>query len=229
MTWVELQTSFKVGMNKVDTQYSKSYEPEEIDLFLNQAQEKIIKTRFESQNNFRIKAFEGSQKRIDDLRVLVKRASLVPTTTANVNEYTVTLPTDYLFYISSVGKIECGSTFIPGGSGSTDTNIVEIYNAAHADFNRMKKDPFNKPDYKRLLIEFETNKIYLYGEAGFFPIKYDLTYLRYPVKITGTGTVTSELPTHIHQEIINESIAIAVENAQDPRYQTVLNELNKQE
>lgn len=231
MTYAQLVTAFKVGMNKSDTQYSKSYEPEEIDLFLNQAQERIIKNRFESENFYRPKAFEGSQKRIDDLRVLVKRDfTLTPAQVSGVtNEYSVTLPADYMFFISGNCKIECGTTFVSGGTGlpTVATNIAEVYNVTHADLNYMIDDPFNKPDWKRVLIDFETTKIYIHAETGFFPIKFYLTYLRYPVAINTTGSVTSELPDHVHNEIVATAVSIAIENALDPRVQTIQNELNK--
>ena len=94
---------FKVLTDKVDTLNYPNFEPEEIDLLLNMAQERFIKQRYGTTNQKR-KPIESNQKRTDDLREVVKNGQLSVTTTQTVDNkehgFFVTLPGDYWFLIN---------------------------------------------------------------------------------------------------------------------------------
>lgn len=64
MTISELHTAFKIELDKTSALELPAFEPEEIDYWLNEAVKKYVKLRY--------REFEKSQKRMDDLRPLIK-------------------------------------------------------------------------------------------------------------------------------------------------------------
>lgn len=70
MRYVDLQAAFEIEINKIDKNLEK---PKSIDTeyWLNQGLEKFCKTRY-SGTNYKNKGFEQDQKRIDDLRTLIR-------------------------------------------------------------------------------------------------------------------------------------------------------------
>jgi len=59
----EMHIDFKRKLNKIDSEKYRNLRPQEIDLYLNEAQEVLIKQK--------LIQFETSQKLIDDLRMLL--------------------------------------------------------------------------------------------------------------------------------------------------------------
>ena len=70
MKYIELQAAFELEINKIDSNLEK---PKSIDIeyWLNQGLERFYKTRY-SGTNYKGLGFEQDQKRIDDLRTLVR-------------------------------------------------------------------------------------------------------------------------------------------------------------
>ena len=59
MTVAEMHIQFKVGLDKTDSLNYPNFEPEEIDLWLNKAQEKFIKSRYS--HDVKRETFEETQ------------------------------------------------------------------------------------------------------------------------------------------------------------------------
>ena len=70
MTIQEMHDSFRVGVDKAESFASPSFEDEEVDFFLNKAQERFIKQRY-GINNLKRQGFEQTQKRTDDIREVI--------------------------------------------------------------------------------------------------------------------------------------------------------------
>ena len=100
MTIVEMHTRFKLRMDKADRLNNPSFEPEEIDMFLNIAQERIIKTRYSGMNSHRT-SVEEDQKRIEDLKMIMRRRTLsgVSSTANKPFGAFFTLPPDHMITI----------------------------------------------------------------------------------------------------------------------------------
>lgn len=103
MNIIESHRSFMLSLDKSDTLEYVSFLPEEIDYWLNEASRAFTKTRYSGVNAKR-ESFEQTQKRIDDLRTLVKEVTLQPdsfnpsTNPDNLeNCYLVELPDWYWF------------------------------------------------------------------------------------------------------------------------------------
>jgi hypothetical protein len=90
MTISEMHIAFKLGLDKTESLQYPSFLPEEIDFWLNQAIRKFVKTRYSGLNSKR-EGFEQSQKRIDDLRTLVRELTIpCKVSTIKPNSYELT-------------------------------------------------------------------------------------------------------------------------------------------
>jgi hypothetical protein len=74
MTIEEMHIAFKLKFDKLDLLEYPNLEAEAIDFLLNQSQIRLLKNKYQTNNTYR-EGFEGIQKRIDDLRTLVKSST----------------------------------------------------------------------------------------------------------------------------------------------------------
>lgn len=144
MTINEMHIRFKVGVDKLDTLATPNLDAEVVDEILNQAQERLVKQRIFGVNTHRT-SFEETQKRMDDVRILVQNAVITPTTLSGAKPYAVVaqLPNtqglEYWFTINeeaevvykdctnqAVTSISAGVLYIVSGTvvynGTTYTN-----------------------------------------------------------------------------------------------------------
>ena len=286
MTIEDMHISFKFGADKADTLSTPNFEPEEVDLWLNAAQDRFVKTRYSGLNVHR-SSLEETQKRMDDLREIITNAEITPSTETSglkpnavffslpnsseslywfaINEEaeimykdcnsTLLLPNkDQLqagvFYILTSGSITIGSqsysapTIVEGLNGMTFTGVGTLYTSSskrievkpieHDKYNRLIKDPFNMPYENQALRLLYRDKAEIIGTESVIPTKYFLRYLKRPLRVlldltNSNNNVDCELSEHTHQEIVDLAVTMALENIESRRYQTNLNELNKQE
>lgn len=222
MTLTEAHINFKFLLDKNDTASLPNFEPEEIDLYLNRAYKRFTKTRYSGKSNIKREGFEETQKRTDDLRELVKTSPLTATP-SGTNRYKFTLPVDYWFLVRAVAN---GTDTVCNKAISTGVKTVQ-----YDDLNRLLADPFNGPNVDEPLIVFEDNFIYLYTDGTYTISTLSITYIKEPVtlNILTTPLVTFETASHTHDEIVDLAVSMALEGIEAPRYNSNLNELNKQE
>ena len=240
MTVEEMQYDFKIKFNKLDSNDYRDFQVPEIDWLLNEAQEVFLKQRY-GINNTTQKGFEGSQKRIDDLRNLVmKNISLSPVTQVVLDpvSYAGTLPPDYIFAIrvqAVVTKTSCG-----------DKTLV-CKPIQHDDLSNCLLDPNYNPSYEwgEMPVVYGTlsdsladaNRIFGYTDGSFTVTSFILDYLREPKRIAFPGGVPGnvynlpnglpvglpnqncELPEHTHREIVDIATLIAAGDINHPGYQ----------
>lgn len=282
MDITEMHIRFRLGVDKAESFDAPSFEPEEVDVFLNRAQNRFVKNRYGINNTYQ-KGFEQTQKRTDDLKELV--VSFASSTFDAFNEDAnkpfgkfISLPSDYWFsiqeeadivysdassttytsggdlttgitYIVSSGSVDVsgvdynlGDSFVDDGgliiiSGSvksTKSRRVGVKATQHDDYNRIANDPFNKPksdQARRLMLG---DKIELLSEVDFDITKFYMRYIKKPAEMlndlaTPANNVDCELSEHTHEEIVDIAVALALEGIESNRYQTNLNELNKNE
>jgi len=80
-----MHINFKLEADKTDSLNYPDFEPEEIDKWLNIAQERYIKQRYSGMNAHRA-SFEQTQKRMDDLREVLTNAEIITFTTTGSNK-----------------------------------------------------------------------------------------------------------------------------------------------
>ena len=121
MTVNEMHIAVNLGVQKLASLQADVLLPEEIDFELNLAVMRFIKQRYNTASNVKNKGFEQSQKRIDDLRILVARHQGTTFTegyltdglggyiysTNNTNIYVdkYTLPLDYLYLVAVAAEV----------------------------------------------------------------------------------------------------------------------------
>lgn len=221
----EFHRSFELKLDKTQDFEYPSFSAEQIDFWLNEAQDRFVKSRAFG-NNLKKDGFEETQKRIDDLSTIVKTSTpIIPTKSGN--EYINILPNDYLYLVRhrcTVVSTTCG-TSVEGG--------IQV---SHDELNEVIRDPFWKPQYDDPLYYFEDGKLYQLGASDFTITNTILTYIRQYNRLTN-GTeyivpqpdVQCELPGHTHAEIVDIAVSLVLENIESQRYQTNLNELTKTE
>jgi len=215
MTVAEMHTEFKFRMDKMDSLNYPNFLPEEIDLILNNAQERIVKQRY-GFTNLKRQSFEETQKRIEDLKNIVVNAVLTtqPYASDNIDASArfVNLPTDHWFTIQERCKLLCEIC------GSETNSFAEVIPINHSEFSKRIKDPFGKPDDVIVLRLMEKGRVELISSCQI--IEYRMRYIKQPNKIDLTTNVTSELSSHMHSEIIDEAVKIALEGIEGKRSQT---------
>ncbi|HEY8364244.1 MAG TPA: hypothetical protein VIK84_01620 [Haloplasmataceae bacterium] len=229
MTNTEMILEFKLTLDKVDSSSYPDFADEEIYFFLNESQDRIIKTRY-SRNNLYKSGFEEIQKRIDDLsNIVVTNYAAVTSVSTETNTYKIdisTLYTDeahttpstesYMFYLRSRPRVV--------KTGCTSKYINKVKLVQHDDLAYILEDPFNKPILLEPVIYFERGDIYLVTDGTFTIDKCKLTYIKRPAKID--EDTDCELAEYLHKEIVQMAVNIALESIESPRQQTQGNQLN---
>ena len=206
----------------------------DIEYWLMAGLDKFIKTRY-SGINFKQTGFEQDQKRIDDLRTLVTRKSYQFNTYPE--EYTVTLPDDYMFTVGETAVIFSYDHCWPvGPSGQPRTKNTDVLEATVENIDRQRQNTLS--EYRlhgrsaRPLRLYEGNEIHLYTDGNYNIRNYILTYLRTPKRISLTDAPFDEytdMPAATHNEIVKLAVELYLENKANPRYQSYMNEVSTME
>jgi hypothetical protein len=220
---------FKIGLDKVDSLSAPNFLPEEIDVFLNDAQDQLIAQKAFN-NNTKKEGLEETQKRVDDLKNIITNYNTVTFTTNASNKPNgvfVNLPSNYRHAIQEEAIV----TYTDCNNQTTTIN-AEIIPLSHDRYNRIIRDPFNVPSTEivyRLGYEVNlTNEVFeLLHAPNTIVSNYILRYIRIPQEIrygtvyqTPTTDLDCELSEHTHREIVALAVKNALEEIESPRYQT---------
>ena len=234
MNVAQMHQSFKFGLDKLDNLNYPNFLPEEVDLLLNQAQERIVKQRYGNTNTKRT-SFEETQKRTEDLKELVRHVNLSfqPTNYLNItsNSKFVNLPNDHWFIIQERVVQECDKcnkvplyTEVDGEQNEYSVNgmFAEVRPIQHNEVDKVLKDAFKSPDYDKVLRLMSDGKVEIIPSEVCTPTVYRLRYIKKPnvINILSNPQVSCELSEHLHQEIVDEAIKIALEGIEAKRNQT---------
>ena len=134
MTIQEMHVALKLELDKSDSLNNISFEPEEIDYWLNRAVRLFVKTRYTG-SNYKRESFEQTQKRTDDIRTLVESVRIDTIETNGLDflysatpiTFIAELPLDYMFTVGEQVEIVYNpypaNIFEEVVSGDLDTNI----------------------------------------------------------------------------------------------------------
>lgn len=243
MTNQEFFDLFQFRMDKIATNALGSFTVVEVQAIANEAQEELVIQRFDHKLNKTNEGFESTEKRTEDLAELVRYKNLTPDTTTGFfpNSKYVTLPntllsspTNYddvhwftIFEDATVNLDSCNNTTtVP-----TEYTRIPVYRAVNQALNTFFSDPFNKPTKDRIYrLSAETNRCLLVHAPELSIISYNIGYIRKPKPIdlqtTLSGTV-SELGDHMHNQLLNKTVEIALKNIESPRFTTEYQLTNK--
>lgn len=220
MTITQFHTEVKVRLDKIDSLQLPNLLTSEIDLFLNQAQDRVVKQRYGISNPKR-QGYEVTQKRTDDLKAITRTVTLIPSAynadNIDANARFFVLPLDYWFIVQERANIsyDCGSD-------KQVTTDVEVRPIEHNEFTKSIYDPFKKPNKRKVLRLMENGKSELITVSGITINSYKLRYIKQPVKMSYTGSVTCELSDHMHSEVVDECVKIILENVEAGRLKTFI-------
>lgn len=243
MTISEMHRAVKLGLDKTEGLTYPAFEPEELDFWLNEAIDRFIKMRY-SGTNPKGESFEQSQKRIDDLRTLVKEIVLTPeispateadggyTLSFKPNSYHINaadFPADYMLFLND----EVSITFNHEVTNISTTLRTYPVVCTSDTYSTRVNDPYSEHrlhlSTARPLRLFSSKGIELVTDGQYSISSYFLKYLRKPTTVAiGTGT-GCDLPEHTHREIVLLTVKILTENIESPRYQTESVELTQTE
>lgn len=227
MNIARMHREFMVGYDKSNDLSYPDIRPEERDLFLNKAIESIVKQRY-SGNNARKESVEETQKRRDDLRNITSNYSTTTFITNQNNKENgvfVDLPADYWFALEEeavISHLDCHDV--------ATTSRVLIKPITHDRYNRIKYDPFNKPNKIEVVsLPYEDFRNEIIVDDDSTVEEYFLRYLRKPVEVNLANGIDCDLSEHLHREIIDYAVNLAIENIESPRFQTQSSELYRNE
>lgn len=215
MTIAQAHIEFKFRCDKIDALNYPNFLPEEIDLILNNAQERVVKQRYGITNPKR-QSYEETQKRTEDLKNITVNDVLTPLAYSvdniDTNARFVNTPTDHWFTVQERCSITCNVC------GENVTSLAEVIPVSHSEVSKVLRDPFKKPNNEKVLRLMAEGKIELVSSCTI--VNYRIRYVKKPRTVSLSGNITFELSEHLHSEIIDEAVKIALENIEGKRTQT---------
>jgi hypothetical protein len=218
MTALQMKEEFLVGYDRVANLAAPGYTNEEISLFLSEAQEMLVKTKYNPIGNKYQEGFEETEKRRKDLSaVTVNGTGIISADQDGViseNSVIYNLPDNH--WLTTLEWVETDDSCKP--------TKVAIPITQDEYFNE-KDNPFRKPNEERVwrLDSTSLNGITrheIIKGTGYNINNYKLRYIKKLADIDIDSNITSELHPMTHREIVKLAVTIALENQQDPRSQT---------
>ena len=128
---------------------------------------------------------EGSQRRIDDLNILLVEQQLAGSQNASYFESNE-LPDNYLEYkrLSTQAKGDC----------CKDPYSMTVYLVEEANIDLILRDPLKKPDFEwaETIATFIGNTVRIYRDTDFSIVRPTLTYYRKPITIQVAGCINPQ-------------------------------------
>lgn len=231
MKGIQFQIQFNREINQIEN--APEFNTSDIYYWLNQAIRKFIKTRY-SGLNFKKEAFEQTQKRIEDLRGVLKYEDISsPTTGDRPNSAKFSYNGVLTDYWLTVGE-EATITFTDL-CNVAHTERVSITPCTYDQYNYKVNDPYSEHNLHydsanplRLFVGDE--EVELIGDGNYTITTYHLSYIKEPVLLAyDDSSEYIDIPEHAHDEIVKLAVNMALENLQHPRYQSQMNEVNTME
>lgn len=208
--------------------------------FINEAIDKFWKTRY-SGLNFKQRGFEQDQKRTDDLRTLVTKHTYKDIDISKVNqeEYTVTLPDDYVILLGDTAGIApadgiTNDCWEKDSEGNYKVKYSDTIEGTIETVDRIKENSLSEYHLKYTKAKpiklMQDNTITLYTDGQYKVAEYTIEYLKRPSKVTLVDTPTDEytdLPAHTHMEIVKIAVQLILGTL--PNYNVYSNEVNTME
>jgi len=224
MTVQEMHIAVNLGVQGLGPSRFDDFLEEEIDYALNKAQMRIVKQSYNYDSRLRPRGFEQSQKRVDDLKNLIKTSELTPVASISPYDFVVEveLPSDYMFGVNFRAKVKHENCKVLSNRITLNNPITEAVNlriVQHDDIDDVLKDPFNTTKKDAPLFTVDNNKLVIYENATFIVERVFTTYLKVPSQISLSLPQDCELSEHLHQEIVEEAVLILLSDTSNPRVQ----------
>lgn len=226
MDSVNMHIRFRTLFNRINANKNKSFLPQEIDILLNDQMSRFIEIRTTRKSNAKGEGFEDTQKRLDDIRTVLKEG----TTLVNVagkeqlaltsfpKGKAIMLPTNYRKLVA--------------GSSNTYTRCANYEDVPNRLFSseivrNALRDSFHTTHALSPISELVDNTLRVY-ENNFTVSAIHITYV-YNYPNIAYNTQDCVLPEEAQREIIDMAVAKAKALVDSGDYEKYLNEISKNE
>lgn len=208
--------------------------------FINEAIDKFYKTRY-SGVNFKAQGFEQTQKRIDDLRTLIKNKKYTANSInkGDRNSYSVELPEDYVLLLGDTAGIQPSNLNECWETNERGEYIIKYTDTLESTIETLDRQLGNSLSEHKLkycqarpLKLIQDNNVILYTDGNYKISEYQITYLAKPSKIDSSNITNLEytdLPEHTHIEIVKMAIQIYLATKPMQHYNAYSNEIASME
>lgn len=238
MTVQEAHRQFNLFLDKVSSESTPEFTHKQIDVFLHEAEVRIVKQAY-GRNNIYKKGYQENQKRTDDLNTLIKTGYLEYDSGETVDGV-YKFPLDSIYYTEGLsGLSEPYMFFIKGMVKVKSATVEPVYTGItlvpQDKYTEVIKDPFNKSRISSPVAYFEDSSIKIdTNNNSFEPLLFRITYIAYPRPVvwkeTGVaGSISSQLPEQKQREAIQLAVSIALESVESVRTNSNINLLNTSE
>ena len=235
MTVQEMSDAVLMKLDKSSSFAVAAFEPEDILYWLNVAQDTLLKGKVFGNDKNPAKYGQGL-KRMMDISPLVEYSNQLSYGVElldhayHPNVAYIDIAThipEFLYYVGA-------DVLITDPNAPTDTVPQESMLVEESVISKLISTPYNKPVLRQC---------YIYLKEGEVNVIYDpfatldsiyVSYVRKPgILVTGTPGVgevnTSELPEHTHDEIVNLTVFLMLENIESHRMQSQFITINSKE
>ena len=218
MTINEMHIAFDMKTDGVQSLNYIDFTPEEKDFWINQAILAFVNERFVGKSGI---GFEESQKRIEELRILVKDSAITSTLVGSKpNSIVFNLPSDYWI----ADEEEVG--IIVTGSGNSVTKRVGITECAGDQYRFFIDNPFSPhllyAGTAKPLRMFIGDVVEIVGDGQYIVKTYYLRYLKKPQMVNSLSSpqVSCNLNEFSHNDIVDIAVRMAIASiGDDKKYQ----------
>lgn len=235
----QIETERRLWQVDPETYRDKKLTSDEIFSLLNDALDKFWKTRY-SGINFKAKAFEQDQKRIDDLRTLIKTKVYTEGEITNTeNVFSVNLPEDYVILLGDTAGISPNDGFDFPCWEKDDNGYITKYNdtieSTIETIDKQLHNPLSEHKLKyanaRPLKLIQNNNILLFTDGYYKVVNYKIVYLSKPSKLSLDNPTEeyTDLPEHTHLEIIKLAVQLYLSKKGTQNYNSYSNEIKEME
>ena len=231
MRCIDLIAQFELEINKLDDALNKPITDDSI-FWINQAIMKFVKERFNGNLPHRT-SYEQNEKRTRDLVNLLREdkheftEDYEPVEHASYTEYEYTYPTDMMFVLNEDVTISNNN-----GDYLMDTCVFECTSDNFMYRINNKLTDFHYKYHRARPLRIKTQSGFrLLTDKKYKIHSYTLCYIKVPEEITNQDPETeyNDFPDYIWLEITKIAAQMYIENNSDPRYRTIVNEVNTQE
>jgi hypothetical protein len=222
--------NIKLGLDKTSSLELPYFTNDELVYWANEAQQQLIKQKVFG-NNYRKEGYDEGRKRYDDLRTLIEYSSLLTPIPHGYHPNIAYINiasnmTDYLYFVGADARLTNPNEV---NVKSSLNKIYETHFIKESEIEKLVETPFNKPFLKNVYVYLKENHVnFIYDPMSTLEGVY-VSYIKKPRDITYTTNIGSELPEHVHPEIVALAVNLLLANIESDRMKTNEFELSKKE
>ena len=244
----DFQIEFERRLKLMDTslELQNKLTSDTIFSFLNEAIDKFYKTRYSGING-KQEGFEQSQKRIDDLRTLIKSVTYKidnlkensKIIVSSASKYSVALPEDYVVLLGDTAGIQpidnTNKCWEKDNEGKYITKYNDVIEATIETIDKQLNNSLSEHKLKynaaKPLRLIQENEIQLYTDGNYKVAEYTIKYLKKPEKLNKDNLTTeyTSLPEHTHMEIVKMAVQLYLATKPMEHYSVYSSEVNNME